>query len=421
VSYRSSAHELNSEGIDKMTIRVSTPLMAKKSQGQWFQLEASDVLNSLRLRVADVLSTLGNFNRPAEVQKALGLDKTLSRQVFKVAGTAEPLGSSTVVPSRTSMGRFLDAAKDRGIRNETLNDVWDAYEQFEKLVHTHAGDRSTFNTMMSSLAGEDEEWAIADNQHRRNAFRAMSHAIGSQMKTSLRLFIATEIEDGAAYETAMINGCIGLRLLHVQSSVRVAMSSVSYEGREFTVNSEPLGLSALAGGHLLESFSSKPLQKFRVVDGGEPGMTWREIRIEDPEVGNLGSSNLFFGTVCPRVPADGPLNLYMGIGQPTEVLLMDVLVSPGLGGGAKPVGGACLGHNEKFGQEILHLRGKFDPEFLGYGPKSLSTPEVPHYAEMVQAAANKIQRDLSSYVAWRMRVEFPLFHSTVSMRWNAEE
>ncbi len=44
-----------------------------------------------------------------------------------------------------------------------------ACKQFENLIRTHAGDRTTCNSMVSAATGVDDEWLAADLQHRRSS------------------------------------------------------------------------------------------------------------------------------------------------------------------------------------------------------------------------------------------------------------
>ena len=104
---------------------------------------------------------------------------------------------------------------------DRLQSVRTAYAAFEHLVRTHAGDRATFNSMVSAANGVDDGWHATDLQHRRNAFRAMSHAVGVQAKTRLMLMIVNETKGRATYDSAILGGFIGLRILRDLPTVRV--------------------------------------------------------------------------------------------------------------------------------------------------------------------------------------------------------
>ena len=211
-----------------MIIGLSDVTLPVEAKSEWFLVEASQAIDLLRNRISDVVSELGVFIKPAELHHALSLDRTLSRQVFKLSRSAEPMASGGLVPSEASLHRFLDAAKGRGITDEKIQGVVVAFKQFDEMVKKHAGDRVTFNSTVAGVEGVDEEWHAADLQHRRNGFRTMSHALGMQTKTRLQLFVIS-LADDANFQIAATTGWMGLRVLRPLASVgmnRVALDPV---------------------------------------------------------------------------------------------------------------------------------------------------------------------------------------------------
>jgi hypothetical protein len=386
-----------------------------------FGPEATEVLQSLRLSVASALSDIGDFSKPADVHKVLQLDRTLARQLFRLASTSEALGNGGMIPSRTSIDRFLSAAQVHGAGTAKIKAVRDAYNMFEQLVQTHAGDRATFNSMVSAARGVDESWHATDLQHRRNAYRAMSHAVGVQAKTRLLLFIAKESDDQKAYDVAAIGGFIGLRVLRSLPTVRISGVTADPHGVHTAakVTSGPISLSSAGGGYVLEEFSSSPLPALATREGSNNRGAYREIVLENPIVGNVGSSTLMFGTLFRGIPRNlgDPLRLHAAGGKPVETLLFDALIAPNLRQGGLPTGQAVIGLSEEYNAEIVKLQGNFDVEFLGKGPRALATPEVPRYGEMVKAIDGKLGWNLDNYDAWRLRVEFPIYQSKITMEW----
>jgi hypothetical protein len=265
--------------------------------------------------------------------------------------------------------------------------------------------------MVSGVEGVDDEWRAADLQHRRHGFRTMSHALGMQTKTRLQLFVISLTKEGNL-QTAVISGWMGMRMLRRLPTVGihgVALDPIA--GGKASI-AEPLGLSETSNEDLIEPFCSKPLPKLTAVG------SWRRISIERPQVGNLGTTTLMFGSLYRNVPiGTEPLQMHVTVGKPIEVSLFDVIIDPRIAGGRSPVGEGMLGYNLKYAGEIIPLEGDFNPELLGRGVAALATPEVPRYAEMLGAVSQKIGLDLSGFNAWRMRTEYPLYHSTMCMTW----
>ena len=176
---------------------------------------------------------------------------------------------------------------------------------------------------------------------------------------------------------------------------------------------EPLGLSPAGNGHVLEKFSSSPLPTLVSREGPADFGVAREISLENPVVGNFGASTLMFGTLLRDMPLrpGEPHRFSVMESQPVETLLFDVLIAPGLIGDAKPNGKAVMGFRDKHRSQPVELLGDFHPEFLGKGYRSLATPEIPGYTDMIEAVESKVRWKIEGFHAWRIWVEFPLFQS----------
>src|SRR5688572_20328636 len=129
-------------------------------------------------------SAHGGVRKSRDVQKLLGVDTRLSWQIFKLAGPGDALSLAPHVPSSSSMKRLLEAARERGISATRVDHVRDAYEKFERLVETHAGDRTSFQSMARGR-GDHDDIAQTDVRHRKARFQADRHYAGAEVETLL--------------------------------------------------------------------------------------------------------------------------------------------------------------------------------------------------------------------------------------------
>src|SRR5215471_17592285 len=83
----------------------------------------------------------GSVRRAADVQRALGLDKALGWQVFRLGSAADPIGAGLFVPRPAPLARVLAAARRCGVPEEAVVDAAETVAAFERLVERHAGDR----------------------------------------------------------------------------------------------------------------------------------------------------------------------------------------------------------------------------------------------------------------------------------------
>jgi hypothetical protein len=396
-----------------------------------FDVDAAQVLGALRTSIANVLATAGGVRKPADLQKSFKLDWTLSWQLFQIAGTRGGEGGAISrganVPSRTSLKKFLEAAKNQGIEAAKVDRVWTDYERFEKLVDLHAGDRNSFNSMVSAAGSIDEEWEATNAQHVRNAYRSMSHITGMQARAKVMCGIYNASPDKAdCWDVNMLVGYVGLRMLRTVPTVQVFRMRVIESDRRNVVHREPLGLSDAGNGYLLEEFATSPLPSFKMkeLDAG-----WLVSELENPDVGNLGACTMPFGVVYRHLPVLGNLQppnkverSDVVIDKPVEVIISDVMFKPEIMQGLKPTPEVFLGNNHADSQslpgDLIPVLGNHRIEFLGKGPEVLATPDVPNYPEMARAAGAKLGWDLSEHEVWRIRIEYPVYQATVRMKWE---
>jgi len=387
------------------------------SESASFEPEATAVLRALGASIASALAEIGFFGKPADIYRSLKLERTLSRQLYGLAAAVETVKSGGMVPSSASMERFHAAARDRGASEPKLDAVRTAYRAFEELVARHAGDRVTFNSMFSAAGGIDEDWLANDLQHRRNAFRAMSHALGLQAKTQL----LTQIIRGNGRENGCdiisLDGFVGLRVLRPLPSVRVFGM---LRPTASTAVQSPIGDDAAESDHILREFSTSPLPAMTRVDGESSVGRYLELSLQSPAVGITGACTLMFGTYLQglQIGPQEQLKFYSTQGVPVETVHFDALVEPGLCGDVLPTGRSLMGFRGQIDDpNLIPLQGKFDVQDLGRGPRALVTPQIPNYHEMLDATTKQVGWAIHDYRALRITAAFPLYRSTLAMEW----
>ncbi len=393
-----------------------------------FHADAIDVLNHLRASVAGVLASVGGMRKPADLQRSFNIDSTLSWQLFHVGSPirddATTLAAGAKIPGRASLKRFLKAAESRGVGLEKIERVWSNFERFERLVETHANDRVSFVSMVSAAAGMDADWLAADLQHRRNIFRGLSHIVGMQELCKHACSIEYSEPDGRRLTSALVVGHVGLRLLRPQQKVLVLRLRWINPTARTQLSLHGLGEeSGGGGGFLLPEFSTDPLPALTThnADAG-----WVVTEMENPVVGNRGACTLRFGSVwrgrsSQDIGIDGKVT-DMVVDHPTEVLIMDSLIEADMIRDAKPSVQVSLGVNHSDAPSlpgsVVPVLGDHRITYLGEGPDALGTPDVPNYPELLHAAAAKLGRDVRRFKAWRLRLEYPVYQSTIHTQWT---
>ena len=391
-----------------------------------FQAEAVRVLQGLRTALAAIVDALPErVSRPAELQRALSIDFKLSCKILKVISAQGPLAAGPHVPGPGGLRTFFSAAAKAGVPNQLVKAATVASGEFDRLVASHAGDRTAFDSMISSL-GETGDARQITMQHRRAAFRAQSHILGLQTRVQLKCVVVQPALDPSMLDLVRISGLLSLRQLRPSAPLIVPrISLVNDDGSVRDGNREPLdpACDLIGGVALLGDFCSQPPPCFRAAPS-ELG----------PEYGELVSHGLGKGAAItfigghlvrgaiPRYRADdNPVGAnFVRVRIPSEVVLIDFLVREDTYGALMPTMRARAEH---FGElpylrtldETQQLEPREPIAYLGKGCAVLYTPDVPRYAELGRYVFERLGADPERFDVYRCRIEYPVLPSTAAM------
>jgi hypothetical protein len=401
-----------------------------------FEEQATTVLRRLRAAVAGVIDGLpgaASIARAADLQRALDVRSTLAWQVYRLARTTDPLPEGSTIPGTGAMNRFFDAAVARGAPETVVEAARQAVREFKGVVQAHAGDRSAFDSMISSLGGQAS--AAVDLQHRRAAYKANSHIWGVRAKAQLScLILRPAPSDPERVDMLGVRGLIGLRRLRPNATWEISRSRQSEsDGRVLqrhdpkrVIPIDPPGADDTPGFSLLQGFCSQPLPKFKSVRGPAG---FASVELEPTDIGNKAALTCLFGDVYPGFFArycdpDDPDPVFTShsmVRTPCEVLVHDVMITPAvLSEPAEPLVFSDLRTVDPAfaGRSRDLLPTSASVVHLGRGPQVLSSANVPRYAEMVQYALDRAGWDARQFDVYRCRVEFPVMPSSVMVRFE---
>ena len=393
-----------------------------------FYEDAGRTLTRLRSNLSEVIAAVPDVVRKgADLHRALRIDRTLSWKIFKIANAIDPVAAGTHVPSRGNLRSFLRAASEQGVPESLIEAASDAADEFEKMVASHAGDRPTFDSMISAL-GSDETAEQLNLVHRRQAFRAQRHILGVQAETQLKLVAIQPSDDPALLDGIRVEGFVGLRQLRDNAPLIISYSGArNDDGSVVEIKREPLEpVSEPHGVALLRDFCSKPLPELRAVEV-QAGFVNGEIVTRD--VGNRAAVTCMEGHL-----ARGPLQRYsvegdricgnvLTVRTPVEVAILDLLVHEDTYGPIEP---SVFVHAEHTGEMLwdglIHKRHRLPIHHsvvsLGKGPSALHTPDVPRYAEMARHVFKRAGWEAERFDVYRCRIEYPVMPSSVVVQFG---
>jgi len=399
-----------------------------------FDEDAADVLRQLRGAIVGVVEALpGKVATAADLQRTLRIDKMLCWKLFRVITAAGPLAAGAHLPGTANLRRFLDASEKLGrVPSKLTNAARGRAEAFERLVRLHAGDRATFDSMVSHVAGSDTAEKLS-LMHRRAAFRANRHFWGIQVRTQLKTLFVQPGSDPGTLDMASIEGFLSLRRVRADAPLAVSWTRVANDdGTLIRLEREPLDLNAdsTLGIALLEEFCTKPIPRFRVFEA-DRGFILGELLADG--VGETAAITCIVGYLARHVVGRyrDQANQYGGCWAPVrtacEVLVLDLVLRQGTFDSAAPCAGVYAQHlNETAYPAVLRDLDRIPPlpapaVYLGKGTSVMRTPDVPNYAAMAQRAFDRLGADGDEFDVYRCRIEYPVMPSTVLLRFDLPE
>ncbi len=405
--------------VDKLSVLKPIEVAAPS-----FEAGATGVLAELG---ASLRALLGHLSAPAhravDVQGALGLDRKLAWQVFKLAHAAHPLAEADKVPARRSIERLLGAAQSVAPL-PVVERVSAAFERFEAFLSAQGEDRAGFASMVSGLGIEANPQA--DLKARRSLFRGNAHVWGVRASTLVRTWVMwpqpgpEQVCDGV-----YISGSIGLQRvrrgapLTFNSFMRVsgdpAFPVADHEGRA-QADAQTAAPRSIHAVKVLTEYSTQPLPL--MVPRADP-VGDVETELVFPALGRAEAVTLYTSQLVRggTVGEQSQFSSNVLVSIPTETLVNEILVPEGM---TDPATARAAVYGRRLAVERVLERRPADllpqREAVAYfraldGLPSL--PEVPRHTEAVRHVLGTLGWLGTRFDVYRCRVEYPVLHTLV--------
>ena len=409
-----------------------TKLAAEKPLAP-FAEDARRAVDELRGALRDVVSRVSDtpIVRPSQLARALVLDNRLAWKVSKVIGLQDPFAASQFIPGRAGIRILLRAASRHKVPDEAIESVDAAFENFRRVMKSHAGDRQSFNAMLAGHASEND--VRAELEHRRGAFQHLSYIWGVQARIHLSSYIVRASEGRPGYyDSVTLRGFFDLRWIRPNVSWRIRrmctiddFGNVCTDFRRQPLSPAPEGDPDGADVPLLREFCSQPLPKLRVADGFSANSHYQLI---EGSVGNTGSLTCLLGEIGrgvePYTRSEGYPRMVFAVAPrtPTEALIFDLIIHRDMLGRLNPTAHMF---GDLFAQSFSDPPSNVDRlplaekvEFLGSGPDAVYAAAAPRYPEMARFALNRMGWSESEFDVYRLSVPYPPIPTTL---WIAQD
>lgn len=371
-------------------------------------------LESLERLQADVRFLLDcspiKVERARDLQRALGVRAPLAWQVFRFARSTSPAAMVDHIPYADSMLTVLKAAEEEGFGADAVERVRASYGRFERVVERHAGNRSTFEAMVSGMTGVASEQI--EQRLRRSAFRANAQIWGAQCKLLYRCAIYGIGPEGSV-TSVIIQGARRIRALRPMREIPVCRRTVTVTHAEGKAEQAPEVIRA----ELLEEFSSPGIPPLTEKKRGSFVHDYVTVRA----VGLTAEIDLFLSTklrsgITENEPEAGLTSM---VRVPSEWFVADMIVPAGEfdAGSARWRVGGCLedvSAAENAPADLL-LKGPEPAEHLGCDLEAMNDELMPRCAEMMRYVLRDLGRSRGVFDIFRCKVRYPMLHTSIGL------
>lgn len=377
-----------------------------------FSAESRQAFTRLQDAVRRVLAvTSVEAQRPTDLARALDLDYALAWQIHTLASQSEADVSARAVPKAGAMERFLKAA-ETVVPTATAVSLREAYAGFEATVEHLAGDRDTFDAIVTLQRPQD---ASGLRRIRRAAYKANTAVWGVMCRCGISSFIMHEGPNGTT-DALGLRGRVGFQRLYPG-----AMASIGASSRFFSTSSPTDGgrpQLRVSRCELIEPACTKPLPKL-VQSVDQEGIERDQLKIEG--MGKLAESSFFWRNYATDLPGDMSRPPHMTgttCVLPTELVLLDLLIprrwlkNPSARVWTTPetTRGSTPDPDGPF-----HLPFEGGAKHLGSSIGSLHTPAVPTYVELVRSELKRVGWQDEVFEIYRCEVHYPILHTTTQL------
>ncbi len=394
-----------------------------------FQDEVIVVLSRIQDSLAALAATLPVVpSRPQELARVLQLDKSLAWKVHRIMQSHDPFAAARLVPGSAAVAILADAAR-RHASEEHANAITGAFHAFDGLVERHAGDRGTFDLLVSGFAPDGRR--EIDVSHRKSAFVGNSAILGLHSKVTNIVTIIQPSTNETRLDMIKVGVIHSLRRLRpdVPTTVWRVRHHETTDRRLLPRRGEPLETPVGVPGTdlnvpLLSRFCSafpSPLRAVTMPNG------LVDIEIPAGEVGDTGSLTIVFAEVYRDIAdryADGDDRFYDVIHRPyipTETLVQDLLVRRDTFGPIRPE--LAIYHMFDPALELgaplperYRLPMDAPVERVGEGRAFFRSQDLPQYPALLAHVFQAVGWNPAGFELYRVRTPYPIQPSALRIR-----
>ncbi len=403
-----------------MSAEATQPTNAAQSLEQ----RLAGAAERLRQALSDLIDLVPvRVKKPAEFQRVLKLDRSLTSRMLRSIQMHDPLASLHRLPGPHGVRLLLRAAGKAVREQEAIQRTEEALAELEDLVNTEFGE---WKDLLAAIAGWlPEVRGQVEMTNRQTAFKAMSAIKGVMADAEVSVTLIYPGQAGADWvDRAGITGICRMKRLRAGAPMGLLHgSSIAPPAgtRRLSLDGHPI--DPQHGAPLLREFSSQPTPCFDVRVAGDT--VHYVLRGDGVGLGSM--VDLFFADIMrARYPARAqgsprPATPGAYIDIPVKALIVDVLVHKAIWPGVEPelrmydTAGRGVASPTDPARDMDRIDVLESIQEIGTQMTRFRTKEVARYAEMVRSVCDQLGWDSNVFRGYRCRVDYPVYGTQVSM------
>jgi hypothetical protein len=331
--------------------------------------------------------------------------------------------TATFVPGAGAIDILSNAARSAGVSEGAAARLRQAFDGYDRAAAVHAGNRRSARLMLKSQDPGEERSELG---LRRAAYEAGSFLAGIRARAHLQTFIVSPGSSPQRADMIALRAMYDLERLRDGAPFSMSRVKTARPGDAQFHDAPVVALDPMAPGQmvpLVRDFCSAPLPTFAPAEREDGGV---EDELVNWPVGKTGAVTVVAGVAArdhfPTAPTERGELSRMGarVRVPCQVLILDELTDRRLWGDQTPeveVYSELGGDASWYTRDLRGLRVPISTrvERLGRGLSGIATPDIPRYRELLEFAFSARALRPDDFEGYRVRIEFPLLPTGVSL------
>jgi hypothetical protein len=387
-----------------------------------FEERAKSVLEQLQHAVDRLLESLECAGRaPTDIHRATTLPMKLSWKLSRLVTSPSALAGAINIPGPSNQRALLKQARKANVPEGVQDDVRESFDRFEEHVRVEAGDRRSYDSLVSVYASDSDRIM---REHRRSAYMANRHIWGLEADVQLVTnIVSLSRTHPDCVDSASLYSAIGLRRLRPTRTPLITLIRGHLDEETGGALPEPapetIGLEPEdPGPWIMREFSSPNVRDLErdEVNG--------HVRLTMPanHVGLRRAITVTLGAISRRAysryaePSSRHAGPSTAVQLPTPLLVLDCIMDRRIIGASMPLANfyaerAPSNIGPPARSEDNLVMENVPVASLGDGLIGVHLAEVPEYKSMLAEIFDRLGADPERFAVFRTTVEYPIMLS----------